>query len=472
MKKYKLQILIVILWVYLIYALALGVIPNLREKRVPQSYKETVNPSSFYSETPSCDRVALVETPQDGFKTRLKIIDEAEERLDISYYAMHMGETTDIFLGSILDAAERGVKVRILVDGQFGGLTKFNKLYSDAIGSHENIELRVYNTPNILKPWTWNGCLHDKYIIVDDVILLLGGRNIGDKYFAPESFSGELSYDRDVLIYNAQRSSRSALFSVRDYMDSIWNDGKNVETVGKHSKKAKAKQDSLLESYRDYKENNASLFNHDDDWKEWTNEANKVTFIHNDAHINLKVPKVEYTLGALLLSAKESAVMQSPYVINSPQLRRILKELGEKDIDARILTNSPGSSPNPIALSAYYGCRKSILKKDIRIFEYQGSGSIHAKSYQVDNRLTLIGSYNLDPRSASLDTELLLAIDSTEFAAHFNEVQASYFDKSLELSADGSYVENAGVAVRNVSLSKWMMIYLLYLPIKLVLPLS
>ena len=224
MKKYKLQILIVILWGYLIYALALGVIPNLREKRVPQSYKETVNPSSFYSETQSCDRVALVEMPQDGFKTRLKIIDEAEERLDISYYAMHMGETTDIFLGSILDAAERGVKVRILVDGQFGGLTKFNKLYSDAIGSHENIELRVYNTPNILKPWTWNGCLHDKYIIADDSVLLLGGRNIGDKYFAPESFSGELSFDRDVLIYNAQRSSSSALFSVRDYMDSIWND--------------------------------------------------------------------------------------------------------------------------------------------------------------------------------------------------------------------------------------------------------
>ena len=183
------------------------------------------------------------------------------------------------------------------------------------------------------------------------------------------------------------------------------------------------------------------------------------------------MPKVEYTLGALLLSARESAVMQSPYVINSPQLRRILKELGEKDIDARILTNSPGSSPNPIALSAYYGCRKSILKKGIKIFEYQGSGSIHAKSYQIDNRLTLIGSYNLDPRSASLDTELLLAIDSAEFAAHFNEVQSSYFDKSLELSMDGSYVENSGVAVRDVSIVKWMMIYLLYLPIKLVLPL-
>lgn len=101
---------------YLIYALGTGVLPYLHSKPVSQTFAASVNPSGFYRDMPCADRVALVEYPAESFDARIHILDEAEERIDVSYYAMHMEESADLFLGALLEAADRGVHVRILVD--------------------------------------------------------------------------------------------------------------------------------------------------------------------------------------------------------------------------------------------------------------------------------------------------------------------------------------------------------------------
>lgn len=452
---------------YLVYALCTGVFPFLQTKPVSPGFAASVSASDFYSNTPCADRVALVEHPSESFETRIHILDEARERIDISYYAMHMGESTDLFLGALLEAADRGVQIRILVDGQFGGLTSFHRTYAVAIGAHPNIQLKIYNPPSIWKPWTWNGRLHDKYILIDDRLLLMGGRNIGDKYFAPEGYDKPLSYDRDVLIYHTawtEGNADSVLFDIRDYMDSLWNGDDVRQPFSEDTKRGAEKRQALRVKFALFRSDNPSLFDHaNDDYASWTYPANRVTFFHNDTQPGPKEPKAGYVLGQLLLDARTSVTLQSPYIILDNALKDLLKNLGAKQIDAAILTNSLGSSPNPVACTAYYSDRKAILETGVQLWEYQGEHSIHAKTYLIDHRMAIVGSFNLDPRSAYIDTEMLLAIDSVEFTQHLQQVQEEYRQQSLAASDTDAPTSEK----RSVPLFKKVMIYILLLPVLL-----
>lgn len=465
------KIIWTVVLLYLVYVLFTGIFPFFRSKPVSDTFAASVSTAGFYSDTPCTDRVALVEYPSDSFDARIHILDEAKERIDVSYYAMHMGESTDLFLGALLDAADRGVHVRILVDGQFGGLNFFHRSYATAIGAHPNIELKLYNPPNVLKPWTWNGRLHDKYILIDDRLLLMGGRNIGDKYFAAEGYDKPLSYDRDVLIYNTaftDTDANSVLFDIRNYMDSLWN-GENVsQPFSKDTKGGAEKRQALRTKYDRFRADHPSLFDHTrDDYEAWTHSANCITFFHNDTQIGPKEPKTGYVLWQLLLEADESVVLQSPYIILDHELKEQLHDLGEKQIDAAILTNSIASSPNPAACTAYFGDRKTILNTGIHLWEYQGENSIHAKTYLIDDRMAIVGSYNLDPRSAYIDTEMMLAIDSVEFTQHLKQVQEEYRQQSLKVGQDGAYFSDPALEPRAVPFFKKIMILGLFLPVRL-----
>ena len=167
------------------------------------------------------------------------------------------------------------------------------------------------------------------------------------------------------------------------------------------------------------------------------------------------------------MGADESVILQSPYIILDPTLKELLNDLGKKQINAAILTNSIASSPNPVACTAYFGNRKTILNTGIRLWEYQGENSIHAKTYLIDDRMAIVGSFNMDPRSAYLDTEMMLAIDSVEFTRHLKQVQNQYLQQSLEIGSNGKYIEKELLSERPVSLFKWAIIYVLYLPVKL-----
>ena len=456
---------------YLAYVVCTAALPYVRPKEVSDSFAGVVADYNFYGASPCTDRVALVEYPSDSLEARLHILDEAERTIDVSYYAIHMGETADIFLGALLHAAERGVQVRILVDGVSGGLTSRHSAEAVAIGAHPNIELRLYNRMNVLKPWTWNGRLHDKYIIVDDRLLLLGGRNIGDKYFAPESYDGKVSYDRDVLVYNTQwlaGGRDSVLFDVRDYMDSIWNGEDVSEPFSKDSDGGGRRRQELVEMYLGYRAGNPQPFDHSgDDYEAMTYPANKITFIHNDTNIGQKEPKAGYVLAELLLDAEESVIMQSPYVILDGDLQDLLDALGSGEVDANILTNSMYSSSNPLAHTAYHSDRREIAESGVGLWEYQGENVIHAKTYLIDDRMAVIGSYNLDPRSAYIDTELLLAIDSPEFTRYVKKVQSEYFSQSLQVSPDGDYFPGQVASESEPSMLKTVMIYALMLPVVL-----
>lgn len=170
------RILIKAISIYLIYAFLSAVLFFFI-----QSPKKQEKPAYIHSDKllKNNDRVALIESGEDGINVRLNLIENAKSSIDISYYTLTEGKSVDLVFGSLIKAADKGVKVRVLLDGIFHNLSGDLKNVKYALACHPNIEYKLYEPFKILKPRTWNNRLHDKLIIVDKNLVLIGGRNIG-----------------------------------------------------------------------------------------------------------------------------------------------------------------------------------------------------------------------------------------------------------------------------------------------------
>lgn len=465
----KIQITRRIIKIFIIYLLIFGVIIYPFYKPHETDYLKNNKVERFFGENTGQDRVALVEERYYSGITRINLIENAKESLDISYFSMKGKISPKIFLGCILDAANRGVKVRVLFDGKFHNLKKDLKDVKYAFYSHPNIELKFYEPFNLFTPWVWNNLLHDKFIIADNKIAMIGGRNIGDEYFAPENYDGVITEDRDVIILNTDNENfqTSAVYQIKQYFDYVWNHKFSKNPIKQLSNNKKIKGEEVTQHLNDYianlKDTNPEIFNNNYDWYKISVPTNKVTLIHNPIERFNKEPWCWYEITNLMKASKKSIFIQSPYIIPTKLMQKNLdfKELLSKDIC--MLTNSIASTPNYLAYSGYLKFRKDIVDAGARVYEYQGAGSIHAKTYIIDDRISLVGSFNLDSRSAYLSTETLVVIDSEEFTKVLKDEIQNQIDKSLLVGKDYSYIKNSKVNEREVSIVKSSIIYVLHL---------
>lgn len=379
-----------------------------------------INIKDYYSNEESLDRAFVVEDMDFSAIIKMDLIDNAKDKIDISYYKIQNDIAGDVFFAKLLEAADRGVKVRIVLDGKINKIGKdFNGL-NNLIASHPNIDIRYYDNFNLLKPWTFNNVLHDKFIIVDDTFVLLGGRNIGNQYFAIEEISSSTTNDREVLVINAGHTPNSAIAQINEYFITIWNNKytKEINRNLSNSDKRKAllKRKELKTTLSLIEEKYPRLFNTSIDYFALSHPTNKITLIHNSVERFKKNPICLKVIASLMNNAKYKITMQSPYIIPTLEMREYFdfKKLSDKEIE--VLTNSEYSTPNIFAFAGYLKYRDSILNSNVDIYEYQNGGSIHAKSYIIDDRLSIIGSFNMDSRSAFLSTETIFVIDSVELS--------------------------------------------------------
>lgn len=467
MVNVKLNIIKIITFLYIIYFLITGVLIFIKPKTVSEEYKDNSSVSNYYSPQIGPDRGLIIDNPLESGIARLKIIDNAKQTLDISYFSIEKGESPDLFFGALIDAADRGVKVNLLLDGMFHGLKKEFKPIIYTFITHPNMNLKFYEPFNPLMPWTINNRMHDKYIIADNNIAIIGGRNIGDKYFAIEGYNDKVTNDRDIVIINSNFSdSSSVLFEMTRYFDSIWHHkysksmNKRISNL-KYNKGIK-KCEELREKIRLVKEMNKEFFEREIDLVSISFPTNKICFIHNPIERFSKEPWCWYEITQLMQSAKTTIFVQSPYVIPTRQMiDGYLDRADFGNIGVNILTNSLGSTPNLPAFSGYINYRKKIVQNDINIFEFQSEDSIHAKSFIIDDNLMLLGSFNLDPRSTYLSTESMVVINSHEMINKFGEELRAYVDESLLVSKDYTYFPKEGVDEMEVSIMKKYVIKIL-----------
>ncbi|WP_096187889.1 phospholipase D-like domain-containing protein [Evansella halocellulosilytica] len=455
------KVIIGIVIAYALYAFIFGVLLfNFHQPSISSEEKQN---ERLYEERSSTDRVVLIEDRMDAAIARINLIENAETSLDIAYYTTHSGKASDVFFASIIDAADRGVQVRVLLDGLFHNLRGENRDIISAFAFHPNVELKLYEPLDVLRPWSWNNRLHDKMMIVDHDLAIIGGRNIGDSYFASEGYDGAKN-DRDVIIVNANEKKKdTVIHDMHQYFQHVWSHNyskrpKMLETNRQLNRGEKATSE-LRTFLEQYQMNNNELFQQDINWLDESIPTNRVSFIHNPIERLNKEPIVWGEVVNLIESAEKSIVLQSPYIIPTPKMMQYMNKENVSAEDIVMITNSLAASPNVIAQSGYTIHREDIANSNVKLYEFQGPAeSLHTKTFIFDDRISVIGTFNFDSRSTFLNTESVVVIDSEEFAAKVNsEIDEVLERGSLLVDGDGSYYQNPYVIEAEVSrIKEWI----------------
>ncbi|NLL43352.1 MAG: phospholipase D family protein [Firmicutes bacterium] len=409
------KVLSFILKLYILYALAAGVLIFAFPVSPEPDWEGRIDSERFYGEE-GYDQVVLLENPYLAALARRDLIAGAQETIDVAYYSLARDYSAEAFIGELLAAADRGVKVRILLDGVRALGSPLKKVRSELF-EHENIELKLYEPIDLVRPWTWNNRLHDKYIIADYSHAIIGGRNIGLRFFDPQDKSAVR--DRDVLIISqGKQDPASVLHQFKAYFTEQWQ-SPWAERAGRGLFARFGSEDvrNRLQAAAE------ELFPDKIDWHALAFPTNKVTLIHNPLGRLNQEPWILMEVAALLASARERAVLQSPYFIPTPAMEKFLpsRPLAAETV---IVTNHPGSPgyANLSAMAGYLNRKQSVKRLAAEIHEYYDpSRSLHAKTYVFDSRLSLVGSFNFDARSSFLSTESMVVIDSPEFAELLTE---------------------------------------------------
>ena len=182
-------------------------IPYVQHKKVSDHYKKQFDPQECYSEEPGKERAAYITDNTEALEYRLKMIREAKEEVIVSTFDFNADTGGKDVMSALIEAAHRNVHVRLIVDGISGFLDMLGDPYFQALASTENIEVKVYNPVNLLKPWTMQARLHDKYVITDSSMYLLGGRNTTNLFLG--DYGKHQNIDKEIFIYAKEGESAS-----------------------------------------------------------------------------------------------------------------------------------------------------------------------------------------------------------------------------------------------------------------------
>ncbi len=429
--KLKLKkIMKIFVFIYIIYFLFFGIF--IFNYKYPSEFETPFSESSsVYKE----DKVMLLEDPIDSLRTRLQVIRSANDTIDLSYFYFRDGYSTDLILDELIKAANRGVKVRALFDGVMHGLRGSNLGALYLLVDHKNVEVVFYEKLRFYKPWVLQNRMHDKYLIVDDKYAIMGGRNISDRYFFPD-LSDHFTYDRDMLVIRG--SSTSVLDDINDYYSSLWYFEGNRElnyNIGPIRSHFLRKREVKIEESVAFIENKYQDFFKDLDIKDSLHSVEKIKLIFNPLQRFNKEPWVAYEINNLI-SKSDYALIKTPYVIVSDNILEQFYTFLENDVD--VLTNSAKVSPNFFAIAGYLNNIENVINYVNSFYEYTGTHSIHGKSIIIDEDISVIGSFNFDPRSVFLSTESMLIVVSESFNLELRQATQVQINRSVNIKEQNS----------------------------------
>jgi putative cardiolipin synthase len=406
----------------------------------------------------------------DALSVRIGLIDAAEKCIDIQSYLIKDDLSGNLIGLKLIEAADRGVRVRLLMDD---ALTEEIDTGLVSINDHVNIEVRVFNpfprrrsrfisliaNFNIL-----NRRMHNKSFTVDNQVTIVGGRNIADEYF--QTSDKNEFFDEDLLAIGP------VVDAVSEGFDEYWNMLEAIPIDGfdspiEHPPIAETIKSGHL--FLDANKDSPFLSNIND---RLTREllSGELALVESDAHLVLDHPdkvrgltrnqtgETSEFLRQLVSSAKTEVFIVSPYFVPQRQGVEFLTALVRKGVRVVVITNSLASTNHSSVHAVYARYRKPLLRQGVELFELRprlniedrsGNGdpnlktTLHAKLSIVDRETLFVGSFNLDPRSLYINTEMGMAVESPELASSV----ATQLGNSLQRQAYGLRLSRSG-AVR------------------------
>ena len=384
---------------------------------LPEVSQETLSmvearADEMFEDCATGDRAMIIESSADALDERLRLMAQAKDEIVIVTYENHDGESTRDVLATALHKAKEGVRVRFLVDGIAG---RFDHMGGDlfrAVALHPNVEVRFYNLLKMFTPWKHMGRMHDKYVIVDDLAYILGGRNLFDKFLG-EYTATHRSLDREALIYSPEDGG--SLEALRSYFEGMWAGEETSVFHARHQisdARCQAVYDELEARYQALQDNKPELFTLCD-YVEKTVPTQGVWLVSNPTTIYAKEPVVFAQLTALMARAEHDVVIHSPYAVTNRYMRQTIAGITRQK-PVTMMVNAIENGANGVASGDYLYHRGDVLGTGVSLLEYAGGKSYHGKAVAIDDSLSVIGSFNMDLRSTYVDTELMLVIRSAE----------------------------------------------------------
>ena len=432
MKKRICALLLAAVLVYVPYALTAAILTPLHHPAA-QGTAWAAYEQEAAVQTPDAQRVRVLERSDEALLWRLRLIESAREEIIFSSFDLRADESGQDMMAALCAAAERGVRVRVLVDGMNARLNLQGSAAFRELAAAENVEVRLYNPVDLLRPGEINYRMHDKYIVVDGMFCLLGGRNTNDRFLTR---TGQAENDdRDVLVYAPEPDGHCAVRQLEDYFTAVWALDETHPVTGRDSSGS-----VLLERYASLRSDWPAAFE-PVDWSDATTPVNGVTLLHNPVGAENKTPELWDALVQLMAQGGD-VLIQTPYLICNDAMYDDLRALsGGREI--AVVTNSVEGGANLFGCADYLGQKEKILGCGVEVYEALCGRSLHTKAVLVGDRLSVIGSFNMDMRSAYLDTELMLVIDSPEINAQLRSVIADYQASSRLVRPDGTQTEGA-----------------------------
>lgn len=448
--------------------------PTMRKQRM--SLSATIK--SF--QTPSADvNASGIYALADGveaFAARNALIKNAERSLDLQYYSLHKGLSSRLLIRELVRAADRGVKIRILIDDT-DTLGRDKEMI--LLSAHENIKVKIFNPIRRFRGTMLSRALmfathiksmqrrmHNKVWLADGVLAVVGGRNIGDKYFnanAEDNFS-----DLDALL------GGEVVGRIQTSFDEYWHspNAVAVETFVQEPLTESAheiqqmiiKTNALTRKERVAHHPYLTALNEAENhilpnlmpkmsWGQidfYSDSPNKVTtpLAHDRitvASSGEKMNSGSSVLDALMpyiINAQHEVIIVNPYFLPGEEMAQVLSDLVKRGVAVTLLTNSLEANDVPLVNGPYSRYRLKLLKAGVKVFElrgfpevgktaqwrlpifsWQGSrAALHSKAVVVDGKTSFIGSMNLDPRSILWNTEVGVIAQQPIFAKHLREV--------------------------------------------------
>lgn len=389
----------------------------------------------------SQNRVKIIDDSHEALQIRLDLIRNAETEILISTYIFTQDSIAKFFLSELQIAAERGVKVKVLIDG-------LNKYFRPKILKYLNrlgIEVHYYNVFkgfNLGKFTKYR--LHSKIFLTDNKYAIIGGRNMGSEYYG---LNHRNFRDRDILINGPDVNEIREVFFEFYHSGLISKSKQWPFFTCLKSKKQCAKRDTRL--IHDLFSVNQAIIEREvlRDASEclWQNE-----FIEVDSFaLSYDKPGLnKYSSGTVakdlistLAAAKDTVIIQSPYLILTDELYHLLYGLSKMNTEIKILTNSNLSTDGILAQSAYINGREEIFEMGVKLYEFRGLERFHSKSMIVDD-ISLVGSMNIDPRSLNLNKEIAAFIKGQSFKTALQKSMANDFLSSTQLTEENEPIRS------------------------------
>ncbi|MHC5210275.1 MAG: phospholipase D family protein [Planctomycetota bacterium] len=413
--------------------------------------------ATLAAEHPGDSGLHVLRTGLEAFAARIALIDRAEQAIDAQYYIFHDDVTGRWLLSKLVEAADRGVRVRLLLDDM--GSAGIDDVIA-AADAHPGLEIRLFN-PSARGPWPglartldllWrprllNHRMHNKLLVGDGAAAIVGGRNVGDEYF--DASEGVNFADLDLLAFGPVTAELGECF------DMYWNSRFAVPLTAWDSfAREPADLLALTAELREHRADHAnSRFGERLLATGFVREAlaGELALVWAPTHAVVDLPEKIVARGeaireTLLIKraaehwppAESELIIVSPYFVPRERGVEHLAGLVERGVRVRVLTNALAATDVHAVHAGYAAHRRDLLAAGVELHELRPTGdvvmegfrkgflgsasaSLHAKTFIADGRRVFVGSLNLDPRSAILNTELGLVAESAELAGELKE---------------------------------------------------